>query len=262
MRFPFSRHYKGITLKAFCLTNKTKSHYINSELNEFAITIRHKYHKSRLSYREYLLRRSKRIAKMADDPLVWIDCEMTGLDVDNEHIIEIAVLITDGKLNILAEGPDLVINQSQETMDKMNDWCKQHHGDSGLTAAVLSSTITTSDASAQILEFLKKHIPDKGIAPLAGNSVYADKMFLKKEMPEVVDWLHYRIVDVSSIKELCRRWYPSIFETAPKKKSTHRALDDIKESINELKFYKKHIFIDESIVNSAANKKRKEEDAK
>ncbi|CAG8710976.1 8881_t:CDS:2, partial [Dentiscutata erythropus] len=207
---------------------------------------------------KYLLKRSKRIAKMADDPLVWIDCEMTGLDVENDHIIEIAVLITDGKLNILAEGPVLVINQSQETMDKMNDWCKQHHGDSGLTAKVLSSTITTSDASAQILEFLKKHIPKKGISPLAGNSVYADKMFLKKEMPEVVGWLHYRIIDVSSIKELCRRWYPNIFETVPKKNSSHRALDDIKESIDELKFYKKHIFIDESIINSAANKKRKD----
>ncbi|CAG8455042.1 10177_t:CDS:2 [Dentiscutata heterogama] len=205
---------------------------------------------------------------MADDPLVWIDCEMTGLDVESDHIIEIAVLITDGKLNILAEGPVLVINQSQETMDKMNDWCKQHHGDvssiyiliqqSGLTAKVLSSTITTSDASAQILEFLKKHIPKKGISPLAGNSVYADKMFLKKEMPEMVDWLHYRIIDVSSIKELCRRWYPSIFETVPKKNSNHRALEDIKESIDELKFYKKHIFIDESSINSAANKKRKD----
>ncbi|CAG8520938.1 17325_t:CDS:2 [Acaulospora morrowiae] len=192
---------------------------------------------------------------MSQDPIVWIDCEMTGLDVETEHLIEVAVLITDGDLNILAEGPDLVIHQTEETMNNMSEWCKTHHGKSGLTAEVLASKISTSEASAQILDFLKTHVPKKGIAPLAGNTVHADKAFLKKEMPEVIDWLHYRIIDVSSVKELCKRWYPSTFVNMPAKKLTHRALDDIKESVEELKFYKKNIFIDEA---DPASKRRKE----
>nr|CAG8675050.1 6527_t:CDS:2 [Entrophospora candida] len=164
------------------------------------------------------------------DALVWIDCEMTGLDTDKDHIIEVAVLITDGDLNIIAE--------------------------SGLTSAVLSSSITTSEAASQILEFLKKHIPE-GTAPLAGNSVHADKMFLKKEMPQVIDYLHYRIIDVSSIKELCRRWYPIIFNNMPPKKLVHRALGDIKESIVELKYYRRYIFTEQNESNSSKRPKEK-----
>ncbi|PKK79830.1 Rexo2 protein [Rhizophagus irregularis] len=189
------------------------------------------------------------------EPLVWIDCEMTGLDIKNDHIIEVAVLITDGDLNIIAEGPDFVIHQSKEVMDGMGDWCKKHHGESGLTSAVLDSNITTSEASNQIIEFLKKHIPKSKVAPLAGNSVHSDKVFLQKEMPEVIDYLHYRIVDVSTVKELCRRWYPSIFQNAPQKKLSHRSLDDIEESINELKYYRQNIFI---VNEDTTNKKRKE----
>ncbi|CAJ0636635.1 12559_t:CDS:2 [Entrophospora sp. SA101] len=127
---------------------------------------------------------------------------------------------------------------------------------SGLTSAVLSSSITTSEAASQILEFLKKHIPE-GTAPLAGNSVHADKIFLKKEMPQVIDYLHYRIIDVSSIKELCRRWYPIIFNNMPPKKLVHRALGDIKESIEELKYYRRYIFTEQNESNSSKRPKEK-----
>ncbi|CDH57826.1 exonuclease rnase t and dna polymerase iii [Lichtheimia corymbifera JMRC:FSU:9682] len=178
---------------------------------------------------------------MVKNPLVWIDCEMTGLDLTKDHLIEIAVLITDGDLNVVAEGPELIIHQPSEVMDSMNDWCKEHHGASGLTQAVLDSKVSTADAQTQVLDFLKKHI-NPGDAPLAGNSVHADKRFLEKEMPDVVNYLHYRIVDVSTIKELARRWYPDI-AAGVVKKNTHRALDDIKESIAELQYYQQRIFI-------------------
>ncbi|KAG0190623.1 Oligoribonuclease, mitochondrial [Apophysomyces sp. BC1034] len=143
-------------------------------------------------------RRLYQTHKMIKNPLVWIDCEMTGLDIQKDHLIEIAVLLTDGDLNIVAEGPELVIHQPREVMDSMNgnvkmDWCKQHHGASGLTQAVLDSHVTMTDAQDQVLEFIQRHIPS-GVAPLAGNSVHADKRFLEKEMPRIVDYLHYRIV--------------------------------------------------------------------
>ncbi|KAI9321286.1 ribonuclease H-like domain-containing protein [Dichotomocladium elegans] len=166
---------------------------------------------------------------------------MTGLDITKDHLIEIAVLITDGDLNVVAEGPELVIHQPREVMDDMGDWCKEHHGASGLTQAVLNSKVSTADAASQVLTFLKQHI-EPGVAPLAGNSVHADKRFLEKEMPDVVDFLHYRIVDVSTVKELARRWYPDVAKNIVKK-NTHRALDDIKESIAELEYYRKHVFV-------------------
>ncbi|TPX36894.1 hypothetical protein SeLEV6574_g07960 [Synchytrium endobioticum] len=175
-----------------------------------------------------------------DDALVWIDCEMTGLDLTVDHIIEIAVIITDGHLNIIAEGPNIIVHQPKSVLDGMNEWCTKHHGESGLTASVLASIISTTQAEAQILAFLEAHKVPKGKVPLAGNSVHADKAFLKKEMPLLVDFLHYRIVDVSTVKELWRRWYPNV--TPPQKKWTHRALDDIKESIAELQFYHDNIF--------------------
>ncbi|ORY97617.1 ribonuclease H-like domain-containing protein [Syncephalastrum racemosum] len=181
------------------------------------------------------------LARMINNPLVWIDCEMTGLDIANDRLIEIAVLITDGDLRIAAEGPELVIHQPREVMDNMNEWCKEHHGASGLTEAVINSKVSTADAQSQVLEFLKRHIPP-GVAPLAGNSVHADKRFLEKEMPKIVDYLHYRIVDVSTIKELSRRWYPDIAKGV-QKKNCHRALDDIKESISELEYYRQHVFV-------------------
>ncbi|CAO0789501.1 unnamed protein product [Mucor circinelloides] len=178
---------------------------------------------------------------MIKDPLVWIDCEMTGLDIKKDHLIEIAVLITDGDLNVVAKGPELIIHQPKQVMDNMNEWCIQHHGDSGLTQQVLESKITVQEAEKQVYEFLKQHIP-AGVAPLAGNTVHEDKKFLCKEMPSIVDHLHYRIVDVSTIKELSKRWYPEI-ASGVVKKATHRALDDIIESIEELKYYRQHVFI-------------------
>ncbi|RCH93002.1 Oligoribonuclease, mitochondrial [Rhizopus azygosporus] len=181
---------------------------------------------------------AKRAFNMIKNPLVWIDCEMTGLDISKDHLIEIAVLITDGDLNIVAKGPELIIHQPKEVMDNMNDWCIEHHGKSGLTQQVLESTLTTNQAQDQIVQFLEQHLP-KGVAPLAGNSVHEDKRFLYKEMPRVIDYLHYRIVDVSTIKELAKRWYPSI---QVNKKGSHRALDDIIESIEELKYYRHHVF--------------------
>jgi len=166
---------------------------------------------------------------------------MTGLDLAKDHLIEIAVLITNGNLDIVAEGPELVIHQPKNVMDDMNDWCKEHHGASGLTDQVLKSTIDIHQAQSQVLDFIKTHIPEPGIAQLAGNSVHADKRFLEKEMPQVVDHLHYRIVDVSTVKELARRWYPKTYEDLHKK-GAHRAMGDILESIEELKFYRERIF--------------------
>ncbi|KAI8359187.1 ribonuclease H-like domain-containing protein [Blakeslea trispora] len=165
---------------------------------------------------------------------------MTGLDIKKDHLIEIAVLITDSELNIVAKGPELIIHQSKEVMDNMNDWCIEHHGKSGLTKQVLESKLSVKEAEEKVYDFLKEHVP-KGAAPLAGNSVHEDKRFLLKEMPKVVDHLHYRIVDVSTIKELAKRWYPEV-ASGVVKKAGHRALDDIVESIEELRYYRKHVF--------------------
>ncbi|KAF9904759.1 Oligoribonuclease, mitochondrial [Linnemannia zychae] len=173
--------------------------------------------------------------------LVWIDCEMTGLLV-TDKLIEIAVIITDDNLNIVAEGPNLIIHQPKEIMDNMNEWCIDHHGASGLTASVLASKVSTDEACAQVLDFIKAHIPEPRRGILAGNSVHADKVFLEREMHPIIEHLHYRIVDVSTVKELARRWCPVAFANAPRKKEAHRALDDIKESISELKYYRSAVF--------------------
>ncbi|KAF9923975.1 Oligoribonuclease, mitochondrial [Mortierella alpina] len=173
--------------------------------------------------------------------LVWIDCEMTGL-LATDKLIEIAVIVTDDELNIVAEGPNLIIHQPKHVMDGMNPWCIEHHGASGLTAAVLASTISTAQACEQVLAFIKEHIPTPRVGILAGNSVHADKVFLEREMPAIVDHLHYRIVDVSTVKELSRRWYPEAFTRVPEKMGAHRALDDIKESIQELQYYRGAVF--------------------
>ncbi|XP_042855338.1 oligoribonuclease, mitochondrial-like [Penaeus japonicus] len=176
-----------------------------------------------------------------NERLVWVDLEMTGLDVSKEEIMEAAVIVTDSDLNVVAEGPNLVLKVDDKVLDNMNDWCKQHHGDSGLTASCKKSEITLAAAEDQLLQFVAQHT-EKGKAPLAGNSVHADKKFLDKYMPKLMKHLHYRIVDVSTVKELCRRWYPEDFAAAPAKKLSHRALDDIKESIEELKYYKSAVF--------------------
>lgn len=176
-----------------------------------------------------------------EERLIWVDLEMTGLDVETCYILEIACLITDDKLNIIAEGPNLIIHQSDDILENMNKWCKDQHGRSGLTEQSRKSEVTLQAAEMAVLSFVRQHTPP-GKCPLAGNSVHADKKFLEKFMPEFIKHLHYRIVDVSTIKELCRRWYPEEYKEGLTKKATHRALEDIIESISELKYYKKSIF--------------------
>uniref|UniRef100_A0A8C7YHT9 Oligoribonuclease, mitochondrial n=1 Tax=Oryzias sinensis TaxID=183150 RepID=A0A8C7YHT9_9TELE len=173
--------------------------------------------------------------------MVWVDLEMTGLDIEKDQIIEMACIITDSDLNILVEGPNLIIKQPDKLLDEMSDWCKEHHGKSGLTQAVRESKISLQQAEYEFLSFIRQHTPP-GQCPLAGNSVHADKKFLEKYMPQLMHHLHYRIIDVSTIKELCRRWFPEEYKMVPYKKASHRALDDIQESIKELKFYRANIF--------------------
>ncbi|PIN07975.1 Oligoribonuclease (3'-_5' exoribonuclease) [Handroanthus impetiginosus] len=174
-------------------------------------------------------------------PLVWIDLEMTGLNIEFDRILEIACVITDGNLTKSIEGPDLVIHQTKECLDKMGEWCQKHHSESGLTEKVLQSTISEQDAEKQVIEFVKRHVGT--YTPLiAGNSVYMDLIFLRKYMPDLAALFSHIIVDVSSVKALCLRWYPKDRKKAPQKGNKHRAMDDIKESIAELKFYKDHIF--------------------
>ena len=177
---------------------------------------------------------------MSNSPfLVWIDLEMTGLDPETDHIIEIASLITDAELNIIEEGPELIIHQSDEILDGMNEWCVKQHGESGLTQKVRDSKISLKQAEEMTLKFIKKHTGRTKV-PLCGNSIGQDRMFLLKYMPLITNQLHYRIVDVSSIKELAHRWYPD-FEKFYKR-ATHRALDDIRESVAELKYYRQALF--------------------
>jgi len=178
---------------------------------------------------------------------VWIDLEMTGLDIHTDVILEIATVITDGNLNFIAEGPAFVISQPEEKLLRMDKWCVEQHGKSGLTQAVLSSTTSLAHAEKETLHFIKKHcLEHTGV--LAGNTVWQDKIFLNKYMPTITHYLHYRIVDVSTCKELVRHWYgkenqPHIASTEFKKSDNHRALDDIYESIAELDYYKKHFFV-------------------
>ncbi|KAG9443044.1 hypothetical protein H6P81_018898 [Aristolochia fimbriata] len=176
------------------------------------------------------------------NPLVWIDLEMTGLNIEVDRILEIACIITDGKLSKLVEGPDLVIHQSKECLDTMGEWCQDHHASSGLTKRVLQSTITEKEAEKEAMAFVKKYVGTGHKPLLAGNSVYVDFNFLKKYMPDLADLFSHVVVDVSSVKALCIRWYPSDHKRAPQKANKHRAMDDIKESIRELKYYKQAIF--------------------
>ena len=171
--------------------------------------------------------------------LIWIDLEMTGLDPERDVIIEAAVLITDADLNIVADGPDIAIHRSAEELSVMNDWNRQTHHGSGLIKRVRASDITIEQAEAEILEFVQEWTV-KGESPLCGNSVHQDKRFLYREMPTLVEWLHYRIIDVSTVKELAGRWYPDLEKFA--KQERHRALDDVRESIDELRWYRQQIF--------------------
>ncbi len=167
---------------------------------------------------------------------------MTGLDPGRDVIVEIAVLVTDDELAIVAEGPDIVLSATQAQLDGMEDIVRAMHTRSGLLEAIGSSTTTLEEAGAQVLAFLKEHIPEERSVPLAGNSIGTDRRFLAAYLPEIENWLHYRSVDVSTIKELCRRWYPEVLTKAPGKETTHRAMDDIKESVAELAYYRQTIF--------------------
>jgi len=176
------------------------------------------------------------------DVLVWLDMEMTGLDPATERIIEIATILTDGQLNEIAVGPDLVIHQDDAVLAAMDDWNTKHHGASGLTQRVRESTISDDDADAQTVAFIQAHVPAKERPVLAGNSIHQDRRFIRRYMPLLEKRLHYRMVDVSTIKELARRWFPQVIARQPQKRDTHRALDDIRESIDELRFYRGQVF--------------------
>ncbi|MFI9006663.1 oligoribonuclease [Actinosynnema sp. NPDC053489] len=177
------------------------------------------------------------------DRLVWIDCEMTGLDLGKDALIEIAALVTDAELNVLGDGVDVVIHADDTALDSMPDVVMQMHAKSGLTEEVRRSAVTLADAEAQVLAYVKEWVPDPRTAPLAGNSIATDRGFIARDMPELDAHLHYRMVDVSSIKELCRRWYPRIYYAQPGKGLAHRALADIRESIRELAYYRRTAFV-------------------
>jgi oligoribonuclease len=171
--------------------------------------------------------------------LVWMDLEMTGLDADRHVIVEV---VTDDELAIVAEGPDLVVHQPEAALGAMDDVVREMHTKSGLLEAISASTVSLEDAGAQTLAFIKEHVPDPRTVPLCGNSIGTDRRFLVKHLPEIEEHLHYRCVDVSTIKELARRWYPGALSQLPRKATAHRALDDIRESIDELRFYRERLF--------------------
>jgi len=173
--------------------------------------------------------------------LVWMDLEMTGLDAAKDRIVEIATLITDDELQIVAEGPDLVIHAPEETLALMEPVVLEMHTKSGLLDAIRSSTVSLEEAGAAPLAFLTEHVPARTV-PLAGNSIGTDRRFLAAYLPEVENYLHYRSVDVSTVKELARRWYPEPFAKMPRKQTSHRALDDIRESIAELVYWRSCVF--------------------
>ena len=175
-----------------------------------------------------------------EENLVWIDLEMTGLDPETDTIIEIATVVTDKHLNVLAKGPSLAIHQEKAVMDAMDEWCTQHHGDSGLTARVLSSTISMAQAEEETVNFLVQYVP-AGKSPICGNSVGQDRRFLYRYMPKLEAFFHYRYLDVSTVKELAKRWKPEALDGFSKSGS-HLAMDDILESIGELKHYRKTMF--------------------
>lgn len=183
-------------------------------------------------------------------PLVWIDLEMTGLEIENDRILEIACIITDGKLDTMVKGPDLIINQPEECLQNMSEWSQQHHTASGLVEEVRKSKVTEKEAEKEVLELVLKHCPPdfrnpgRVQAQLAGNSVYTDFLFLKKYMPRLAEVFPHIIVDVSSIRALCYRWSPQVHHRAPAKKKSHRAFEDIRESITELRYLQKAFFRD------------------
>ncbi|MGK5629578.1 oligoribonuclease [Streptomyces sp. URMC 123] len=177
-----------------------------------------------------------------NDRMVWIDCEMTGLSLSNDALIEVAALVTDSELNILGEGVDIVIRPPAEALASMPEVVREMHTASGLLAELDGGT-TLEDAEQRVLAYIREHVPERGKAPLCGNSVGTDRGFLLRDMPDLESYLHYRIVDVSSVKELARRWYPRAYFNSPEKNGNHRALADIRESITELRYYREAVFV-------------------
>ncbi|WP_216699400.1 oligoribonuclease [Actinotalea ferrariae] len=192
-------------------------------------------------------------ASQPNDKIVWIDCEMTGLDLSRDALVEVAAVVTDSELTVLGEGVDVVIAPPAESLEQMDDFVRAMHTTSGLLEALPGGT-TLADAQDQVLAYLREWVPEAGKAPLAGNSVGTDKAFLDRDMPDLVGHLHYRVVDVSSIKELARRWYPRIYFASPEKTGGHRALADILESIDELRYYRAAMLVPPPGPDSAAAK--------
>jgi oligoribonuclease len=176
------------------------------------------------------------------DTVVWIDCEMTGLDLTRDALVEVAALVTDFELNVLGDGVDLVIRPPAEALETMPDVVREMHTASGLLEA-LDAGVTLAEAEQEVLAYVRQHVPEARKAPLAGNSIATDRGFVTRDMPELDGWLHYRMIDVSSIKELARRWYPRTYFAAPAKQGGHRALADIRESIEELRYYRAALFV-------------------
>jgi oligoribonuclease len=180
-----------------------------------------------------------------NDHLVWVDCEMTGLDLETDVLIEVAALVTDSELNLLGTGVDVVIHAEEAALGSMVEIVREMHDKSGLTDAVRASTVTVAEAEDMILAYVRSFVPEPRTAPLCGNSIATDRGFLARYMPRFDEHLHYRMIDVSSIKELCRRWYPRVYFGQPAKGLAHRALADIQESIRELEYYRRTIFVDQ-----------------
>jgi oligoribonuclease len=194
---------------------------------------------------------AERPGERSQDRIVWIDCEMTGLDLVSDALVEVAVLVTDSDLTILGEGVDVVVRPPQEAVTQMRDVVRQMHTSSGLLTE-LDGGMTLEEAEKAVLEYVTQFVPEPRRAPLAGNSVATDRGFLARDMPTLEQHLHYRIIDVSSIKELARRWYPRVYFASPEKKGGHRALADIRESIEELKYYREALFVPQPGPDSEA----------
>jgi oligoribonuclease len=177
------------------------------------------------------------------DRLVWIDCEMTGLDLRRDALIEVAALVTDADLNLLDEGLDVIIHTHDDVLDTMVPFVRDMHAASGLTEQVRTSTITLGEAEKVVLEYIKARVPEAKSTPLCGNSIATDRGFLARDMPDLDEHLHYRMIDVSSIKELAKRWYPRVYQSQPAKGLAHRALADIRESVQELAYYRQTLFV-------------------
>ncbi len=179
------------------------------------------------------------------DRLVWIDCEMTGLDLRRDALIEVAVIVTDAELTVLDPGLDIVIHAADDVLDSMLPVVRDMHASSGLTEQVRASTVTLGEAEKAVLDYVKRFVPEERSAPLCGNSIATDRGFLVRDMPDLDAHLHYRMIDVSSLKELARRWYPRVYFSQPDKGLAHRALADIRESVQELAYYRRTLFVEQ-----------------